>query len=79
MASSDNGDYAYHKYRVNRNSWPKVRDMVMNPTENPESGDHQDVSKAFTVKRGASSSKNWLIAARRTGRIREGKKDTDRE
>merc|ERR1712203_113397 len=38
-------------------------------------GNHQHIGKASTVKRGASSGKKvGLIAARRTGRIRGGKK-----
>ena len=53
----------------------------MNPVEHPHGGgNHQHIGKASTVKRGASSGKKvGLIAARRTGRIRGGKKDTDRE
>merc|ERR1711982_157079 len=66
---------AYHKYRVKRNSWPKVRCAAMNPVEHPHGGgNHQHIGKASTVKRGASSGKKvGLIAARRTGRIRGGK------
>ena len=26
---------AYHKYRVKRNSWPKVRGVAMNPVDHP--------------------------------------------
>merc|ERR1712243_310556 len=29
---------AYHKYRVKRNSWPKVRGVAMNPVEHPHGG-----------------------------------------
>merc|ERR1712037_559129 len=62
---------AFHKYRVKRNSWPKVRGVAMNPVEHPHGGgNHQHIGKASTVKRGASSGKKvGLIAARRTGRI----------
>merc|ERR1712228_1060894 len=72
------GNYATviaHKYRVKRNSWPKVRGVAMNPVEHPHGGgNHQHIGKASTVKRGASSGKKvGLIAARRTGRIRGGK------
>merc|ERR1719339_514910 len=72
---------AYHKYRVKRNSWPKVRGVAMNPVEHPHGGgNHRHIGKASTVKRGASSGKKvGLIAARRTGRIRGGKKDTDKD
>merc|ERR1712130_641933 len=46
---------AYHKYRVKRNSWPKVRGVAMNPVEHPHGGgNHQHIGKASTVKRGAS-------------------------
>ena len=67
----------------------------MNPVEHPHGGgNHQHIGKASTVKRGASSGKKvgyvisllfyfliqvGLIAARRTGRIRGGQKDNDRE
>merc|ERR1712130_263548 len=72
---------AYHKYRVKRNSWPKVRGVAMNPVEHPHGGgNHQHIGKASTVERGASSGKKvGLIAARRTGRIRGGKKDADKD
>merc|ERR1712194_724016 len=29
---------AFHKYRVKRNSWPKVRGVAMNPVEHPHGG-----------------------------------------
>merc|ERR1712107_810306 len=63
------------------NSWPKVRGVAMNPVEHPHGGgNHQHIGKASTVKRGASSGKKvGLIAARRTGRIRGGKKDSDKD
>merc|ERR1712198_771431 len=68
---------AYHKYRVKRNSWPKVRGVAMNPVEHPHGGgNHQHIGKASTVSRGASAGKKvGLIAARRTGLIRGTKKD----
>merc|ERR1712216_74829 len=35
---------AYHKYRVKRNSWPKVRGVAMNPVEHPHGGgNHQHI------------------------------------
>merc|ERR1712127_831959 len=66
---------AYHKYRVKRNSWSKVRGVAMNPVEHPHGGgNHQHIGKASTVKRGTSAGRKvGLIAARRTGRIRGGK------
>merc|ERR1712002_291961 len=72
---------AYHKYKVKRNSWPKVRGVAMNPVEHPHGGgNHQHIGKASTVKRGASAGRKiGLIAARRTGRIRGGKKDSEKD
>jgi len=65
---------AYHKYRVKRNCWPKVRGVTMNPVEHPHGGgNHQHVGHATTVKRDSPPGKKvGLIAARRTGRIRGG-------
>merc|ERR1711971_214393 len=72
---------AYHKYKVKRNSWPKVRGVAMNPVEHPHGGgNHQHIGKASTVKRGTSAGRKvGLIAARRTGRIRGGKKGSEKE
>merc|ERR1719331_1932881 len=72
---------AFHKFKAKRNSWPKVRGVAMNPVEHPHGGgNHQHIGKASTVKRGASAGRKiGLIAARRTGRIRGGKKDTDKD
>ena len=45
---------AYHKYRVKRNEWPKVRGVAMNPVEHPHGGgNHQHVGHPTTVYRGA--------------------------
>merc|ERR1712080_63749 len=72
---------AYHKYKVKRNCWPKVRGVAMNPVEHPHGGgNHQHIGKASTVKRGTSAGRKvGLIAARRTGRIRGGKKDSEKD
>merc|ERR1712186_298494 len=72
---------AYHKYKVKRNSWPKVRGVAMNPVEHPHGGgNHQHIGKASTVKRGTSAGRKvGLIAARRTGRIRGGKKNVEKD
>merc|ERR1712066_531499 len=63
---------AYHKYRVKRNCWPKVRGVAMNPVEHPHGGgNHQHIGHPSTVKRSTSPGRKvGLIAARRTGRIR---------
>jgi large subunit ribosomal protein L8e len=66
---------AFHKYRVKRNSWPKVRGVAMNPVEHPHGGgNHQHIGHASTSNReSVPGQKVGLIAARRTGRLR-GKK-----
>jgi len=63
---------AYHKYRVKRNEWPKVRGVAMNPVEHPHGGgNHQHIGHASTCRRDAPPGrKAGLIAARRTGQIR---------
>ncbi|XP_028406899.1 60S ribosomal protein L8-like [Dendronephthya gigantea] len=67
---------AYHKYKVKRNCWPRVRGVAMNPVEHPHGGgNHQHIGKPSTMRRDASAGRKvGLIAARRTGRIRGGKK-----
>lgn len=67
---------AYHKYRVKRNEWPKVRGVAMNPVEHPfGGGNHQHIGHPSTASREApSGAKAGLIAARRTGRLRGVKK-----
>ena len=65
---------AYHKYRVKRNCWPKVRGVAMNPVEHPHGGGNQQhIGHASTVSRNSSAGKKvGLIAARRTGLLRGG-------
>merc|ERR1719242_2582221 len=72
---------AYHKYKVKRNSWPSVRGVAMNPVEHPHGGgNHQHVGHATTVKWNAvPGQKVGLIAARRTGLIRGGRKIIQKE
>jgi len=67
---------AYHKYRVKRNEWPKVRGVAMNPVEHPfGGGNHQHIGHPSTSKRISSAGqKVGLIAARRTGRLTGNKK-----
>jgi len=68
---------AFHKYRVKRNSWPKVRGCAMNPVEHPHGGgNHQHIGHPSTVRRDSvPGQKVGLIAARRTGIVRGGKKE----
>merc|ERR1711894_675677 len=63
---------AYHKYKVKRNCWPKVRGVAMNPVEHPfGGGNHQHIGNPSTITRRASPGKKvGLIAARRTGLTR---------
>lgn len=67
---------AFHKYRVKRNEWPRVRGVAMNPVEHPHGGgNHQHIGHPSTVRRDAPAGKKvGLIAARRTGRLRGIKK-----
>lgn len=67
---------AYHKYKVKKNCWPKVRGVAMNPVEHPHGGgNHQHIGHPSTVSRSAPpGQKVGLIAARRTGLLRGGQK-----
>ena len=70
---------AFHKYRVKRNEWPRVRGVAMNPVEHPHGGgNHQHIGHPSTSNRLSSAGqKVGLIAARRTGRLRGIKKGAD--
>jgi len=72
---------AFHKYKVKRNEWPKVRGVAMNPVEHPfGGGNHQHIGHPSTANRLASPGKKvGLIAARRTGRLRGIKKSDGKE
>merc|ERR1711957_776970 len=67
----------FHKYRVKRNCWPKVRGCAMNPVEHPHGGgNHQHVGHPTTTARAAvPGAKVGLIAARRTGLLKGGRKN----
>jgi len=64
----------YHKYKVKKNVWPRVKGMCMNPVEHPHGGgNHQHIGKPSTVRRDAAPGRKvGLIAARRAGRRRGG-------
>merc|ERR1719439_136272 len=68
---------SFHKYRVKRNCWPKVRGSAMNPVEHPHGGgNHQHVGHPTTTSRFCpAGAKVGLIAARRTGILRGGRKN----
>jgi len=65
----------HHKYKVKRNSWPRVRGSAMNPVEHPHGGgNHQHVGHPTTISRAAPPGKKvGLIAARRTGLLKGSK------
>lgn len=67
-----------HKSKAKRKNWPRVRGVAKNPVEHPHGGgNHQHVGHPTTVKRDAPhGQKVGLFAARRTGLIRGGKKET---
>jgi large subunit ribosomal protein L8e len=67
---------AYHKYKVKRNCWPKVRGVAMNPVEHPHGGgNHQHIGMPSTVRKDSSAGRKvGLIGARRTGRHRGGQR-----
>ena len=67
---------SFHKYKAKRNSWPRTRGVAMNPVEHPHGGgNHQHVGHPTTVRRDAPPGKKaGLIAARRTGMTKGGKK-----
>eukprot|EP01117_Protostelium_nocturnum_P020436 TRINITY_DN9190_c0_g1_i1.p1 TRINITY_DN9190_c0_g1~~TRINITY_DN9190_c0_g1_i1.p1 ORF type:complete len:258 (+),score=77.38 TRINITY_DN9190_c0_g1_i1:66-839(+) len=67
----------HHKYKAKRNNWPRVRGVAMNPVDHPHGGgNHQHIGHPSTVRRDAPPGKKvGLIAARRTGRVRGGRKN----
>merc|ERR1712124_132394 len=71
----------YHKFKVKRNCWPKVRGCAMNPVEHPHGGgNHQHVGHPTTTPRCAvPGQKVGLIAARRTGQTKGGAGKNDAE
>lgn len=71
---------AYFKAHARKLNWPRVRGVAMNPVEHPHGGgNHQHVGHPTTVRRDAPrGQKVGLIAARRTGVIRGGRKLMDK-
>mmetsp|Transcript_18588 Transcript_18588/g.28930 ORF Transcript_18588/g.28930 Transcript_18588/m.28930 type:complete len:257 (-) Transcript_18588:6103-6873(-) len=67
---------AFFKFKSKRNCWPTVRGVAMNPVEHPHGGgNHQHIGHSSTVKKDAPPGRKvGLIGARRTGRLRGGKK-----
>ncbi len=67
---------AYYKAKAKKKNWPRVRGVAMNPVEHPHGGgNHQHVGHPTTARRDAPhGQKCGLVAARRTGLIRGGRK-----
>lgn len=67
---------AYYKSHAKKHNFPRVRGVAMNPVEHPHGGgNHQHVGHPTTVRRDAPrGQKCGLIAAKRTGLIRGGRK-----
>jgi large subunit ribosomal protein L8e len=70
---------AFFKFKSKRNSWPIVRGVAMNPVEHPHGGgNHQHIGHSSTVRKDAPPGRKvGLIGARRTGRLRGGKKNME--
>jgi len=68
---------SFWKYKAKRHRWPIVKGVCMNPVDHPHGGgNHQHIGHPATVRRSAPpGQKVGLIAARRTGRLRGGKKE----
>ena len=67
---------SYYKAHAKKRNWPRVRGVAMNPVEHPHGGgNHQHVGHPTTTRRDAPrGQKSGLIAAKRTGAIRGGRK-----
>jgi large subunit ribosomal protein L8e len=67
---------SYFKSLAKKKNWPRVRGVAMNPVEHPHGGgNHQHVGHPTTTRRDAPrGQKCGLIAAKRTGIIRGGRK-----
>lgn len=68
---------SFWKFKAKRNRWPIVKGVCMNPVDHPHGGgNHQHIGHPTTVRRSAPpGQKVGLVAARRTGRLRGGKKE----
>jgi large subunit ribosomal protein L8e len=72
---------SWYKHKGKRNNWPRVRGVAMNPVEHPHGGGNQQhIGHPSTMRRDTSRGKKvGLIAARRTGLIRGGRKVIQKE
>jgi len=71
----------YHKYARKKKVWPVVRGVAMNPVEHPHGGGNQQhIGFASTSNKYAPpGQKVGLRAARRTGLVRGGRTDKNKE
>ncbi|GAV80594.1 LOW QUALITY PROTEIN: Ribosomal_L2 domain-containing protein/Ribosomal_L2_C domain-containing protein, partial [Cephalotus follicularis] len=59
---------AYHKYRVKRNCWSKVRGVAMNPVDHPHGGgNHQHIGHDSTTRLAVPGQKVVPFGGRRRG------------
>lgn len=67
---------AFHAAKAKGRAWPVVRGVAMNPVEHPHGGgNHQHIGMPSTVRRDTPHGRKvGLIAAKRTGLIRGGRK-----
>ena len=72
---------SWYKHKGKRKNWPRVRGVAMNPVEHPHGGGNQQhIGHPSTMRRDTSRGKKvGLIAARRTGLIRGGRKIIQKE
>jgi len=72
---------SWFKAKGKRKNWPRVRGVAMNPVEHPHGGGNQQhIGHPSTMRRDVSRGKKvGLIAARRTGLIRGGRKVIQKE
>lgn len=71
----------FYKVKSKRNMWPRTRGVAMNPVDHPFGGGlHEHAGKPKTIGRETPTNRKvGLIAARRTGRLRGGKKEVNTE
>uniref|UniRef100_A0A8C5JXR2 Large ribosomal subunit protein uL2 n=1 Tax=Jaculus jaculus TaxID=51337 RepID=A0A8C5JXR2_JACJA len=72
---------ASHKYKAERNCWPRVRGVPVTPVARPcGGGDHPHIGKPSTIRGEAPAGRKvGLVAARRTGRLRGTKTVQEKE
>jgi large subunit ribosomal protein L8e len=63
---------SYHKHKVRRSCWPKIKCVNMNPVDHPHGGgNHTHIGHGSCISRQAvPGQKAGLVAARRSGYLR---------